>query len=205
MGSYPALAASRYIVDDYARVSDHWRRYEAFGRDEDLRAAAELMCQTFGRLAGDGEFWVATSEAVRDRDREDKAVRKVLADLTLFREFEERALMDLGVRADQASRLGSEVILAIRMTEDLPRADAVENLRGAVGDLGARICEVAAPAPAPAQGRSWRKRLVFKGVRVLGGAAIVAADGLTAAPFLAIPLLSIGGGLAVMATDAFGD
>ena len=46
---------------------------------------------------------------------------------------------------------------------------------------------------------------MFKGMKVLGGAAIVAADGLTAAPTAGVTLLSIGGGVAVMAADAFGE
>ncbi len=201
MASYPELAASQYVLDAYADVSRLWREYEDFGDDVLLRQAAVLMCETFGRLAGDDEFWSATIDAVRDPEREAEAICGVLRDLSQFRKFEERALMDLRVPPDQASRLSADLILGIRMMEERPSGDTILNLKNGVGDFSGRICEAAEPT----QPHRWRKRLVLKGMKVLGGAAVIVADGLAAAPTAGVTVLSIGGGAAIMVADVFGE
>lgn len=195
MNGYERLGASEYLVSDYVKVSELWRQYEDLGNDELLRRAAKLMCGTFGRLSGDQEFWGATMNAIRDAEHEREAVSRVLADLREFREIEEDVLTKFGIPPERASRLASDLITAIRMAERFPDGDTVANLQARVETLGAQICEVAAPHRVP----GWRRR-VAKGMWFLGGAAAIVVDGVTA-PALPLTLLSIGGGVAMMAAE----
>lgn len=197
MADYKRLEASAYVVQSYVEVSELWRRYEDSGKAKHARAAASLLCDTLRRLSGDQEFWSLTIDAVGEIDGpEAEAVREVLEDLSEFRRLEEDALRNLGVPSDQASRLSSDLINAIRMAEGFPDGASITNLQSRVGDLGARICEVADAS------HGW-KRLVSKGMRVLGGAAATVVDGVTIFPIPVLAVLSIGGGVILMGLDAF--
>lgn len=197
MANYERLAASDYVVGSYVEVSELWRRYEDSGKAKHIRAAASLLCETLQRLSGDQEFWSVIIDALGDIDGQQAgAVREVLGDLSDFRRLEEDALKELGVPPDQASRLSSDLINAIRMAEGFPNGASITNLQLRVGDLGAEICEVA-------KGSHGWKRLVPKGMRVLSGAAVTVADGVTTFPIPPLAVLSIGGGVILMALDAF--
>lgn len=200
MSDYGRLGASEYVLDAYVRVLDAWRYYEDHGDDGALRAAGDMLCETLGRLSGDQEFWGAAIDAMSDLEAEEEkgAFSEVLSNLAEFREFEERALMEFGVPVEQASRLVSDLIVAIRMAEKFPDWAAIVNLQNRVGALGERMCEVANARPQ--QRHKWRRR-VLKGMKVLGGGAAVVVDGLTA-PVPPLALVSIGGGLLVMGADA---
>lgn len=195
---YEVLGASEYVVSDYVKVSHLWQRFEDSGDEKTLREAAKVMCGTFGRLSGDQEFWAAAIDAVGDIEHQGQVVREVLADLREFREIEVNLLMKAGVPPEQASKLVSELITAIRITEELPRGNAVLNLQGRVEALGSQICEIAqAHEVRPPRCR----RRVVRGMQILGGAATVVVDGVTA-PALPIALVSVGGGLLLMGAEA---
>jgi hypothetical protein len=194
MPAYERLAASEYVIGSYAQAAELWQQFEDFGKDAQLRRVAVLLCETLGRLGGDEEFWGATFETIRETGDEAAAVNEVLADLREFRGIEEGILVNSGVPPAQASRLASELITAIRVAKELPSGDTVLALRARVEALGAGICEVAAADHA--EPPRWRRRLA-KGMRVLGGAAAIVVDGVTA-PALPITLLSVGGGVLVI-------
>jgi hypothetical protein len=96
------------------------------------------MCDTFRQLSEDQELWGAVIEGVRSVEDEADAVREALMNLREFREFEVQALRRFGVSPDDASRLTTDLIRAIRMLERFPDGDTITNLQTRVGNLAKR-------------------------------------------------------------------
>jgi|GEM_PF-5076987 len=199
MNNYERLAASTYVVDSFREVSEVWRHYEDHGDDDSLARVAHLICGTLKDLSGDSEFWAAAIDAAKEAGERSEAVSEVLADLSEFRHFEEYVLIEAGIPREDAARFASELICAIRMSETRLDGDAVVNLQGRVRDLGKAVCEVASAGQAK---REKRRRLVWRGFKVLKGAATVVVDGV-ATPGLPMTLLSISGGLVEIADAVF--
>lgn len=200
MSGYEHLYASQYLFESYQSAAADGEQFERTGDVAYLVSAAETLCGAFGRLREDREFWAALIDATNKAANDPDSVREVLASLTDFRVIEENVLVGLGFSPNEASRITSDLICALRLVDEFPSGASIENLEARITEFGAQICAVAVPPDEdadPRHDRSQRKKRVKQGLKFLAGAVTVAGNGVAAIAF-APTLASVVAGVLVM-------
>lgn len=155
-----------------------------------------MLCELFGKLENDQQFWNALRRASREGPENLESMEHVLAVLREVQVQEEGVLVDLGLSADQAARLVSDVMNAVELYEGGPSLESVQNLQSRIGDLRNEVCNVETLQ------KKDQMRTIERGLNAAGGAATITADGVTAA-LGALPMLaSILAGGAMLANAA---
>jgi len=132
-----ALAAREYVVEGYLEASELYARFRLNGKRQDLKAAAQALCDTLERLKEDHSFFDALQAAV------ESAEETPVADIDAFLDQHFQILTALGLASAEAERLLDDFRYALdRVRQGADWRDMGQLLRR-LEDLAKVTCEAA--------------------------------------------------------------
>lgn len=198
------LRNSEYLINNYIEAASALRDFEEFTEKRDskggrraLSGCAGIICDTFGRLSNDIQFWDTLAALKGDINQRREGIERHLDEIELFIKQEERVFQDLQLPPVFFTKLLADVSLVLKTVRSTPSPDHIDEMREGIGTARDAICKMRDSLKSETDTGLFTTAITTReALGVLGGATTIVVNGISATAVALLPLASIVGGIA---------